>query len=341
MPSEIPSGWKLTTVGKVINRHFCGPSPDCEERVIAADHEWGVLKTTAITWDGWNELAHKTLPPQYWGMRDIAVEQGDVLVTKAGPRERVAVVTHVTTSPKRLIVSGKMIALRPSKKSILPRILSGILSLSGPQKYLQDRTTGMAESQVNFPNEALLQTPVVIPPSVEDCGEQVAIAAILDGVDESIRKTEQVLAKLKQIKAGLMHDLLTVGLDERGQLRDPLRHPELFQPTLLGRLPMAWDVEPCRNICREIVVGIVVKPAQLYCPNGVPVLRSTNVRESGVDLSDIVFMSEKSNQAHAKSILKKIPFMFLFQKEKKSFHVRICLYALSNLHVLYCSCLIL
>ena len=77
-----------------------------------------------------------------------------------------------------------------------------------------------------------------------------------------------------------------------------------FPRIIDARLHGERDAAGHRQRVREIVVGIVVKPAQLYCPNGVPVLRSTNVRESGVDLSDIVFMSEKSNQAHAKSILK-------------------------------------
>ena len=45
---------------------------------------------------------------------------------------------------------------------------------------------------------------------------------MLDTVDEAIAKTEAVIAKLKQVRAGLLHDLLTRGLDEHGQLRDPM-----------------------------------------------------------------------------------------------------------------------
>jgi len=32
---------------------------------------------------------------------------------------------------------------------------------------------------------------------------------VLDTVDEAIAKTEAVIAKLKQVRAGLLHDLLT------------------------------------------------------------------------------------------------------------------------------------
>jgi len=134
--------------------------------------------------------------------------------------------------------------------------------------------------------------------------EQSRIAAVLDTVDEAIAKTEAVIAKLKQVRVGLLHDLLTRGLDEHGQLRDPIAHPEHFQDSSLGKIPRAWEVKTCQSICREIVVGIVVKPAQYYVEEGVPVLRSANVREEGIQMTDLVFISDESNALLSKSILR-------------------------------------
>lgn len=74
--------------------------------------------------------------------------------------------------------------------------------------------------------------------------EQTAIAGILDTVDEAIRQTAAVIEKLKKIRAGLLHDLLTRGIDEDGQLRDPIRHPEQFNDSPLGRVPKAWEMKP-------------------------------------------------------------------------------------------------
>jgi type I restriction enzyme S subunit len=62
-------------------------------------------------------------------------------------------------------------------------------------------------------------------------------------------------------------------------------------------------VEYCSAICKEIVVGIVIRPAQYYKPSGVPVLRSANVRENIIDTSDMVYMSERDNIALNKSRL--------------------------------------
>mgnify|MGYP003591637023 CR=1 FL=1 len=68
------------------------------------------------------------------------------------------------------------------------------------------------------------------------------IAYVLDTIDEAIAQTEAVIAKLKQVRAGMLHDLLSYGLDEHGQLRDPIAHPAQFKDSPLGLIPRAWDV---------------------------------------------------------------------------------------------------
>jgi len=81
--------------------------------------------------------------------------------------------------------------------------------------------------------------PIRLPTSIE----QRRIAEILDTLDDAIQKTEQLIAKLKQIKQGLLHDLLTRGIDENGQLRDPIAHPEQFKDSVLGRIPKEWNIQ--------------------------------------------------------------------------------------------------
>jgi type I restriction enzyme, S subunit len=276
---NIPSGWVRVAVSRLVEKHFCGPSPDCEERQVASAEEWGVLKTTAITWDGWNETAHKVLPRAYWGRHGLEVKTGDVLVTKAGPRDRVGVVVYVNSDPKHLIVSGKMIGLRLHHDQVLPQVLAGALSLRKAQDYIHARTTGMAESQVNFANDVLLNTEVCIPP----LPDQSRIAAVLDTMDEAIAKTEAVIAKLKQVRAGLLHDLLTRGLDEHGQLRDPIAHPDEFQDSPLGRIPRDWDVLSLETLLARVPTALRSGPfgsallKQELKESGIPLLGIDNV----------------------------------------------------------------
>jgi type I restriction enzyme S subunit len=103
--------------------------------------------------------------------------------------------------------------------------------------------------------------------------ERWRIAAVLDTVDEAIAKTEAVVAKLRQVRAGLLHDLLTLGLDPHGQLRDPIAHPEQFQDSPLGRIPHGWSAQTLEQITdpqAPICYGIV--QVFDFVPDGVLVL---------------------------------------------------------------------
>ncbi len=96
---------------------------------------------------------------------------------------------------------------------------------------------GLTSDVWNLKFSRLRGLPILLPP----LPEQRQIAAILDTVDDAIRRTEQIIAKLKQVKQGLLHDLLTRGIDENGELRDPVRHPEQFKDSALGRIPRGWE----------------------------------------------------------------------------------------------------
>lgn len=76
-----------------------------------------------------------------------------------------------------------------------------------------------------------------------DVNLQSRIADVLDGIDTTIEKTEALIAKYQQIKAGLMHDLFTRGVLPNGQLRPPREQaPELYQETTIGWIPREWEV---------------------------------------------------------------------------------------------------
>lgn len=74
--------------------------------------------------------------------------------------------------------------------------------------------------------------------------EQCAIRTVLDTLDTTIGQTEAIIAKLKQVKQGLLQDLLTRGIDANGELRLPQSQaPHLYKQSPLGWIPKEWDVE--------------------------------------------------------------------------------------------------
>ena len=203
---EIPQDWEVVQVSSVISDYFCGPSPTCEERNIHGGAEWGVLKTTCATLaNGWDWKKHKLLPQAFWGRLDLELRVDDVIITKAGPRHRVGVAVTIDHIPSQIVPSGKMIAMRPITEKVDARMLSLTLMLTGSQYYLNQRTTGMAEAQLNFENADLFGTPII----VQGIEEQRAIAGVLTDMGAEIDTLEQRLNKTQQLKQGMMQELLT------------------------------------------------------------------------------------------------------------------------------------
>ncbi len=126
--------------------------------------------------------------------------------------------------------------------------------------------------------------------------DQKKIVKILQTIDRAIEKTEALIQKYRQIKAGLMHDLFTRGIGPEGKLRPPRdEFPDLYQETSIGWIPKEWEVKQCSQISQRICVGIVIQPTKYYVRDGVPTFRSANVRETGLHSENLVFISRTSN----------------------------------------------
>lgn len=132
--------------------------------------------------------------------------------------------------------------------------------------------------------------------------EAKVLETVLDTLDTQIQTTEALIAKLEKVKEGLLHDLLTRGIDEDGRLRrSPEQAPELYKESPLGLIPREWVPSSGAQACKEIVVGIVIKPTQYYRASGVPILRSANVRENRLSLDNLMYMSQQDHKAMSKS----------------------------------------
>lgn len=133
------------------------------------------------------------------------------------------------------------------------------------------------------------------------------IAAVLDTVDEGIAKTEAVIAKLKQVRTGLLHDLLTRGLDENGQLRDPVAYPEQFKDSPPGSIPREWRVSTLEQLELQIIDGDrgsnYPNESQLLEQGFCVFLNNKNIVNGGIDFSETQFISEERDSLLGKGKL--------------------------------------
>lgn len=83
--------------------------------------------------------------------------------------------------------------------------------------------------------------------------EKRAIAGVLESLDTTIRQTEAIIEKLKQVKQGLLHDLLTRGIDANGELRPPQSEaPHLYKTSPLGWIPHEWGAVPLSELADNL-----------------------------------------------------------------------------------------
>ena len=114
--------------------------------------------------------------------------------------------------------------------------------------------------------------------------EQRKIAAILSSVDDAIEKTQAVIDQVQVVKRGLMQELLTRGL--------PGRHTR-FKQTEIGQVPEAWDVCELESLCERMFVGIAQAATHAYAERGVPIVRTTNVRENHLDVGNVLYITDE------------------------------------------------
>ncbi|MGB8646842.1 MAG: restriction endonuclease subunit S [Anaerolineae bacterium] len=114
---------------------------------------------------------------------------------------------------------------------------------------------------------------------------QSAIASVLSTVDRAIEQTEALIAKYQRIKTGLMQDLLTRGIDEQGNLRDPATHK--FKDSPLGGIPVEWELTTLGAVVEEAGGIIQTGPfgsqlhADEYIPEGVAFIMPRDIRDNG------------------------------------------------------------
>ena len=116
-------------------------------------------------------------------------------------------------------------------------------------KYLSYALSTKAQKHVSYVgnpklmNNIMAEIELILPDNEK---EQSKITEILSTVVEAIDKTEALIQKHQLIKQGLMQDLLTKGVDEKGNIRS--EKTRKFKNSPLGRIPEEWEVVELKKI---------------------------------------------------------------------------------------------
>jgi type I restriction enzyme, S subunit len=261
--------WQWSTIGDVLVKQSNnkvvqqGWSPKCHD-YPAPEGAWGVLKTTAIQPGRFEPEHNKELPSTLEPKPAIEVQEGDLLLTCAGPRSRCGIPALVRSTPRRLMMSGKMYRFRPDGR-VDPRFLELWLLSPVAQKLIDEMKTGISDSGLNLTHGRFATLPVPVP----EIDEQLRVVAILEDHLSRLDTADGALAnaprRLVALQESWLAHSMRPGSDELATIGETLEEAR-----------GGWSRSK-RHL---------VSPAE-----GVPYLKMNNVtRRGGLDLHDLVYV---------------------------------------------------
>ncbi|EPA8575662.1 restriction endonuclease subunit S [Vibrio parahaemolyticus] len=198
---DIPEDWQSLSLGSdaVLKARIGWQALTTKEYQISGDF----FLVTGTDFDAglvkWERCFHVS-EWRYKQDTNIQLKEGDVLVTKDGTIGKVGYVPKLT---KPATLNSGVFVIRPKRERFEPRFLFYILTSRLFDDFITRITAGSTIThlyQKDFVNFEFL---------APEKSEQIAIASILSDMDSDIQALEQQLSKTRQIKQGMMQELLT------------------------------------------------------------------------------------------------------------------------------------
>ena len=234
--TTLPAHWETITLDEAISTIDAGWSPACLPNPRDDENKWGVLKTTAVQVLRFLPHEHKELPASLDPRPQYQIEVGDILITRAGPKNRVGICCVADTAPPRLMISDKLIRFHMVGDLINPRFVALCLSAGEPGRIVERLKSGMADSQMNISQDKLRSITIPLPPIEEQrriLAKIEALMKVINTYSERLRKENQLA---EQAVAASVSSLTGIAIEQE---EEPMKAPqtELIAPLRLGTAP--------------------------------------------------------------------------------------------------------
>ena len=197
-----------------------GWSPKCEANAAPPD-KWSVMKTTAIQALHFYPEENKELPYDLNPRPHLALADGDVLITRAGPRSRAGITCIVRGDQPMLMLCDKAYRVRVDRSKIHPQMLNLLLNSPEVLDEIDGMKTGISESGVNLTQAKLRELALSVP----HIAEQTEIVRRVETLFAFADRLEARLAQAQAAATRLTPALLAKAF--RGELvpQDPNDEP--------------------------------------------------------------------------------------------------------------------
>ena len=256
--SPLPD-WETKTLGELTEKFLNGGTPSTGVPEYWNGHiPWltGADAEQKITVSGRQYITDK-------GVRESS--------TSVVPRGNILLVTR--TGVGKVSIAGVDVAISQDLTGIIPRQdCVDTEYLYWQLKHRASERSRLAQGTIilGIQREKVAALEIPTPP----LPEQRKIARILSAVDDLIERTEALIAKYRAIKQGLMHDLLTRGVDASGRLRPPREEaPGLYRESAVGWVPKDWEVVQLGSLIAYGPQNGIYKPEHAYGSEGTRIVR--------------------------------------------------------------------
>lgn len=199
-----PKDWEICQVSSVLSGIDAGKSPDCQD-IPAKGDQWGVLKVGAVHPDGLKLNENKVIEEARLKNPTYLVRNGDLLLSRANTFELVGLVCYVTNHPERLMLSDKTLRLSVKANRMTTTFLYWQLQHPKTRTQIEIAATGTSGSMKNISQGGVEQLWISRP----QIDEQEEITKRLLAASDRCRDEQEKLSKMREMKSGLMDDLLT------------------------------------------------------------------------------------------------------------------------------------
>ncbi|EGR2426824.1 restriction endonuclease subunit S [Vibrio cholerae] len=203
---EIPEDWEASGLASMVSTLNAGVSVNSIDRIDAFTHGKHILKTSCVTSGYFNESEIKSILPIDLNRAKCSPEAGCIIVSRMNTPALVGEIGYVSQDYPEMFLPDRLWQMKfKADSSLNSRWLAYVLSYPSTAKKIKEAATGTSDSMKNISKGGLLALRILTP----SFNEQTAIATILSDMDEEIQALDQRLNKTRQIKQGMMQELLT------------------------------------------------------------------------------------------------------------------------------------
>ncbi|MDQ9266045.1 restriction endonuclease subunit S [Escherichia marmotae] len=193
--------WENLTLGHIVKKIEAGKNLKCIE-IPPNNHQYGIIKISAVTWGEYDEEESKTLPDNSLFIESRRISIGDFLISRANTLELLGNPVIVKQVTKNLMLSDKVLRLVMEDYD-KPWINIFLRSFYG-RREIKFRSTGNQLSMRNIGQKALLEIPIPKPP-IEEQAEIVRRVEQLFAYADTIEKqVNNALARVNNLTQSIL-----------------------------------------------------------------------------------------------------------------------------------------